>query len=54
MEDPQLKIYTTKERSEPIADSILNLLIKEKLSYFESIEALKIAKDKLLFTYPEI
>lgn len=52
IESPSVKYYETKETSEPVAEEIVSVLINSKKSYLECLQALEIAKDKLLLTYP--
>lgn len=54
MEFPSGKVYETKEDSEPIAEEIVKLIVSKNKSYLCAMDALEIARDKLLTTtYPK-
>lgn len=46
------KCYETQKTAEPVAEEIVSVLINSKKSYKECLQALEIAKDKLLLTFP--
>lgn len=52
MEYPSMKFYENKEKTEPVAEQILEVLLRNKISYIECQEALEIAMDKLMLTCP--
>ncbi len=52
MEYPNNKYYEYREKTEPLAEDLMKVLIGSKKSYLECLEALEIAKDKLLLTFP--
>lgn len=52
MEYPNRKVYEYEEKTEPVAEQILEVLLRNKISYLECQEALEIAMDKLMLTCP--
>lgn len=52
MDYPSRNFYEYREKTEPIAEQLLAVLLESGNRYLECLEALEIAKDKLLLTYP--